>query len=99
MTAEIGEAMEEMRAFLFSHVYRNSPAKHEEKKAVELLCRLYEHYTAHPEEMPPFYRDHIEAEGTERMVCDYIAGMTDNYAIATYRDLFIPEVWKGNNHD
>ena len=99
MTAEIGEAMEEMRRFLFEHVYKNSPAKHEEKKAVELLCRLYEYYAAHPEEMPDFYREHLETEGIERMVCDYISGMTDQYAIATYRSLFIPEVWKGRKHD
>lgn len=99
MTAEIGEAMEEMRRFLFTHVYKNSPAKHEEKKAVELLCRLYEYYAAHPQELPTFYRDHLETEGVERMVCDYISGMTDQYAIATYRTLFIPEVWKGRNHD
>ncbi|MBE6655661.1 MAG: deoxyguanosinetriphosphate triphosphohydrolase [Ruminococcaceae bacterium] len=99
MTSEIGEAMEEMRRFLFTHVYKNSPAKTEEKKAVELLCRLYEYYAAHPEEMPPFYRDHLETEGVSRMVCDYISGMTDQYAIATYRTLFIPEVWKGKKHD
>lgn len=99
MTPEIGEAMMEMRSFLFAHVYGNSPAKYEESKAVELLCRLYEHYVKHPEEMPDFYREHIEAEGVERMACDYIAGMTDPYAISTYRSLFIPEVWKGKKHD
>lgn len=99
MIPEIGEAMEEMRHFLFDHVYKNSPAKHEEGKAVELLCRLYEHYVAHPEGLPAFYRDHMEKEGVGRMVCDYISGMTDQFAIATYRDLFIPEVWKGKSHD
>ena len=95
MTPEIGEAMIEMRRFLFDHVYKNSPAKHEEGKAVELLCRLFEHYSRHPEQLPAFYRDHIETEGVGRMVCDYIAGMTDRFAIDTYRALFIPEVWKG----
>ena len=70
-----------------------------EKKAVELLCRLYEYYTAHPDDLPDFYREHAETEGVERMVCDYISGMTDQDAIATYRSLFIPEVWKGKNHD
>lgn len=95
MTPEIGEAMTEMRAFLGENVYRNSPAKDEEKKAMELLCRLFEYYVKNPEQLPAFYRDHIEAEGVGRMVCDYIAGMTDQYAIATYRSLAIPEVWKG----
>ena len=95
MIPEIGEAMEEMRAFLGKHVYKNSPAKYEESKSVELLCRLFEYYVKHPEELPAFYREHMEAEGVERMVCDYISGMTDRFAIATYRTLFIPEVWKG----
>ncbi|MCQ2385808.1 MAG: deoxyguanosinetriphosphate triphosphohydrolase [Clostridia bacterium] len=95
MTPDVGEAMMEMRAFLTEHIYHNSPAKREEKKAEELLCRLFEYFTGHPEEMPPFYYRNIEKEGTERMVCDFIAGMTDRYAIDLYSDLFIPEVWKG----
>ena len=99
MTAEVGEAMMEMRAFLMDHVYHNSPAKKEEKKAEELLTRLYEHFVENPHEMPEFYYENTEREGVERMVCDYISGMTDQYAIATYRRLFIPEVWKGRGHD
>ncbi len=95
MTPEIGEAMMEMRAFLGDNVYRNSPAKDEEKKAMDLLCHLFEYYVKNPEQLPDFYRDHIDSEGLARMVCDYIAGMTDQYAIAMYRSLVIPEVWKG----
>lgn len=99
MTAEVGDAMMEMRQFLMDHVYHNSPAKTEEKKAHELLCRLFEHFEAHPNEMPRFYYEQCEKEGVKRMVCDYIAGMTDRYAIDTYRRLFIPQVWKGKLHD
>ena len=89
----------EMRAFLMENVYTGSPAQHEEGRAVELLCRLFEYYTKRPEALPAFYREHLEKEGTERMVCDYISGMTDQFAIATYERLFIPKVWKGVSHD
>ncbi len=99
MTAEIGESMMAMRSYLMEHVYRNSPAKTEEKKAEELLIRLFEHFSKHPSEMPEFYFLECEKQGVGRMVCDYISGMTDRYAIDTYRRLFIPEVWKGRAHD
>ena len=99
MTSEVGEAMMEMRAFLMDNVYTGSPAQHEEGRAVELLCRLFEYYTKRPEELPAFYRAHLETEGVERMVCDYISGMTDQFAIATYERLFIPQVWKGVSRD
>ena len=99
MTAEIEEAMNEMRDYLDERVYQGSPAKIEEYKGEALLCRLFEYYVAHPEELPAFFRAHIEDEGKERMVCDYIAGMTDQFAIRTYQRLFIPEVWKGKSRD
>ena len=99
MTADVGEAMMEMRAFLTANVYHDSPAKSEERKAEEVLTRLFEHFVSHPEQMPDFYYENTEKEGVERMVCDYISGMTDQYAIATFRRLFIPEVWKGRTHD
>ena len=99
MVDEVYEAMMEMRKYLTDHVYKNSPVKKEETKAEELLLRLFEHYITHPEEMPPFYYENTEKEGVARMVCDYIAGMTDRYALDSYRRLFVPEVWKGKLRD
>lgn len=99
MLPDVYEAMMEMRAFLTEHVYHNSPAKTEQSKAEELLTRLFDHYVSHPEQMPAFYYENTEREGVERMVCDYISGMTDRYAIECYRRLFIPEVWKGTRLD
>ncbi len=95
MSEEIGGAMMELREFLFENVYMNSAAKSEDKKAMELLARLFEHFVKHPEEMPEIFRKNIETESVERCVCDYISGMTDRYAIDLYRDLFIPKVWSG----
>ena len=99
MMPEVYEAMMEMRGFLMERVYHNSPAKTEQSKAEELLSRLFEHYVRHPEEMPDFYYENTEKEGVERMVCDYISGMTDRYAIESYRRLFVPEVWRGKRRD
>lgn len=95
MADEVKQATDELRKFLFASVYTNPVAKGEESKAKELLARLFEYYVKNPEEMPGVYRANLESEPTERCVCDFISGMTDRYAIETYRSLFIPEVWRG----
>ncbi len=93
---DVGRAMSALREFLFERVYRNPVAKSEEGKARELLTRLYEHYVKHPEEMPELYRRNRESEGVERCACDFVAGMTDRYAIEIYSDLYVPKVWRGS---
>lgn len=95
MEPEIGEATDKLRKFLFDSVYTNPIAKSEDSKAQELLASLFHHFSAHPEEMPESYRKNIDAEGIPRCVCDFISGMTDRYAIETYKTLFIPRVWNG----
>ena len=95
MADDVRQATDELRKFLFASVYTNPVAKGEESKAKELLARLFEYYVKNPEEMPGVYRANLESEPTERCVCDFISGMTDRYAIETYRSLFIPEVWRG----
>ena len=95
MTPEIGEAMDKLRDFLFESVYRNPIAKSQENKSKELLVRLFEYYVKNPEKMPDLYYRNTRDEQVERCVCDFISGMTDRYAIETYRELFIPEVWRG----
>lgn len=95
MTDEIGKATEDLRSFLFEHVYMNPVAKSEDKKAKDLLIKLFEYFVAHPDKMPELYYRNIKEEPVERCVCDYISGMTDRYAIDMYHSLFIPEVWRG----
>ena len=95
MTEEVGEATDRLRAFLFDRVYRNPVAKGEESKAKELLFRLFEYFCQNPERMPELYVRNLEEEGVGRCVCDYLAGMTDRYAIELYRALYIPRVWGG----
>ena len=95
MTDEIGEATMALRDFLRRNVYTNSLAKADEDKAKDLLICLYQYFCENPEKMPALYYGNIERDGLGRCVCDYISGMTDRYAIATYEDIFIPKVWKG----
>lgn len=95
MTQEVGEAMDELRSFLFETVYLNPAAKGEENKAKDMLAFLFEYFVKHPDKMPELYVRNIEEESVERCVCDYISGMTDRYAIDLYSELFIPRVWRG----
>ena len=95
MSEEIGGAMQDLRKFMFQIVYTNPAAKGEEAKAERLLCELYAHYMGHIEILPEQYqRMHSEGEKKERVVCDYISGMTDQYAVAKYREFFLPKAWE-----
>lgn len=95
MTPEIGKAMMDLRAFLFENVYRNPAAKSEEVRARDMLRRMFEYFVKYPEKMPmDEFRIDIVEDNVERRVCDYIAGMTDRYAIHVFENLFIPKVWK-----
>lgn len=93
MTPEIAEAMRAFREFMFEAVYRNPKAKSEESKVKGILEALYECYTKDLNRLPADYRAVAEREGAERAVCDYIAGMTDQYAVRQYSALFIPGGW------
>ena len=100
MTPEIREATTALRAFLFERVYRNPVAKGEETKAKEVVYALFTHYVTNPDKLPERYKTRIgtaEGETVERAVADFISGMTDRYAIETYRDCFVPRVWRGSN--
>ena len=89
----VEKALADLRAFMFERVYRNPIAKGEESKARDMLKRLYEYYYQHPEAIPEDFQPQMSFEGMERTVCDYIAGMTDNYAVDKYTELFIPKGW------
>lgn len=95
MPDDVKKATDDLRHFLFEHVYLNPLAKGEEIKAKELLFKLFEYYVKNPDKMPEMYRRNIESESVERCVCDFISGMTDRYAIETYQEIFVPKVWRG----
>ena len=78
---------------MYDAVYLNPRAKGEESKAKDMLRRLYEYYFAHPEAIPQDFQPQLSLDGMERTVCDYIAGMTDNYAVHKYTEIFVPAGW------
>ena len=94
MMPEIRAAHDALHEFLMQHVYHNSAAKAEDSKAKALVKRLYAYFQSHPEEMPAEYRAIAERFSPDRAVCDYIAGMSDDYAIQTYQKLFVPRSWE-----
>jgi len=87
-------ALLDLRQFMFERVYRNPVAKGQEQKAKEMLKRMYEYYICNPEALPVDFQPQLSFDGMERTVCDYIAGMTDNYAVDKYTELFIPMGWQ-----
>ncbi len=96
MSKETEEAMYELRRFMFDHVYKNPVAKSEEVKAQRMITQLYEYYMDHIELLPGKYLRMLEDQGEdrERVVCDYIAGMTDQYAITKFNEFFMPMSWQ-----
>lgn len=97
MSPEIFQAMQDLRKFMFVNVYTNQKAKGEEVKAKELLEKLFNFYIEHPMEMPAQYTNMMaEGEKADRVICDYIAGMTDQYAIAKFTEYFVPRAWQVN---
>jgi dGTPase len=93
LTGEVGEATWELRDFMFKNVYIGSKAKNEEEKAMNCVKQLFYYYKDKPEKMPLEYVKRIDKWGLEQVVCDYIAGMTDRYALSEYVNLFIPHPW------
>ena len=95
MSPEVADAMQGLRQFMFQSVYTNPIAKGEETKAKELLERLFVYYLKHIDVLPTYYLQMLEeGEENDRVVCDYIAGMTDQYAVAKYNEYFMPKSWQ-----
>ena len=95
MSEEVEEAMTGLRKFMFENVYRNPVAKREENKAVEMVKKLYAYYMEHEDLIPDEFKrlSMMYGDSKEQIVCDYIAGMTDNYAVKTFQEIFVPESW------
>jgi len=94
MRPEVEKAMEDLRSFMFERVYRNPVAKGEEVKARFILRELYQYYVKNPEKLPADFLPQLDFDGMPRTVCDYIAGMTDKYAVYKYQEIFIPHGWQ-----
>lgn len=93
MAPEVEKAHNSLRSFMFEYVYTNPVAKGQESKAEALVEKLYGYYLKNLDKLPEFYRSLMEKFPRERVICDYIAGMTDQYAVNQYEALFIPKFW------
>lgn len=93
MSSEVYEAMIELRSFLFENVYIGSEAKRDENKAKYVIEELFYNFMSKPEMLPADVQAQISVYGKERSIVDYIAGMTDRYAIKKFYELFIPSSW------
>ena len=81
---------------MFQKVYLNPIAKLEESKAIKMLTELYAYYIDHPEAMSREYVALIEKKGVpkDRAVCDWLSGMTDQYSMKKFKEIFIPRAWE-----
>ena len=96
MSDPVRTALDALKDFLFEHVYQGSAAKADVGKAQRLLHELFDYFVAHPDEMGDDARQSLETGRTsvERVVCDFLAGMTDRFAIRTHERLFVPRAWE-----
>lgn len=95
MSKETEEAFQELRTFMFENLYKNPIAKSEETKAKAMLEQLYHYYMEHVDILPEKYlRMYDAGEDKGRVVCDYIAGMTDQFAINRFNEFFLPKAWQ-----
>lgn len=86
-------AFEALHSFMFDQVYTNPICKSEETKAIDMIIWLYEYFSL-PARLPPEFRRICDAQGPQRAAVDYIAGMTDRFAVHTFEDCFVPKTWK-----
>lgn len=96
MSEEIYEATMTLRAFLFEKVYIGSKAKEQEDKAKVMLQLLFDFFISNPHKLPLEFIKIAKNEGTPQAVCDYIAGMTDDFALHTFQEIFLPSPWPAN---
>lgn len=95
MAPDVETAFFQMHKFMYDKVYLSEVAKSEEKKAVYIVEWLYKYFKKNNQKLPEDIKEVCKRESLDRGVCDYIAGMTDDFAIKLFKDLFIPKPWKG----
>ena len=97
MDEATAQAYEKLHKFLFDTVYRNPVVKAEETKVDGIVSGIYEYLVKNPDKLDNEYSIIREREGIERAAADYIAGMTDHFAVMTYSNIYIPKEWKYNS--
>ena len=92
-SSEVEDAYLLLKDFMYSTVYVDKEAKREEGKVDKLVGELYERLSANPSLMPTFYMQIAFNEGIDRAVADYISGMSDQFAVRLFEELFVPQKW------
>jgi dGTPase len=93
MSPEVLAVVDELREYMFSTVYTDSAAKEDDPKTHFVVQRLFEYFCEHPEDLPDEWRANPRNEPIQRRVADYIAGMTDRYAIQVFERFYVPGPW------
>ncbi len=93
MADDVQDAFDRLHEFMFGNVYTNPKCKGEESKAIELVAQLYRFFCENVELMPHEYIQTAQKEGVDRAACDYVAGMTDRFALYTFEKHFVPKTW------
>ena len=93
MSEDVESAMNALRKFMFEYVYVGSSAKKEEKKVDGIIEGIFTYYCQKPDALPLHMQEIAWTQGVERAVCDYIAGMSDRFAVYTFNDIYVPRSW------
>ena len=94
MEKDVAAATMELRTFMFNNVYNDITFRTEEARADRMLTALYEYYMKNPDELPEFFSDRLNGEDVDVVLCDYISGMSDMFAVKTFNEIFVPKNWK-----
>ena len=94
MEEEIANATNELRTFMFQRVYNQKAFKDEEERADRMISALYEYYRNNLDKLPDFFIGRLELDNVDTVICDYISGMSDLYAIKMFDQIFVPKNWK-----
>ncbi len=94
LSDDVCDAMYELRRFLFERVYKSEKKNKEESKGCYIIREMYKHFMKNTDELPEEYKMFLKDYPASQVVCDYIAGMSDPYAIAIFNEIFVPKAWK-----
>ena len=91
LAPDVDEAMTELRRFMFEKVYMMETAKKEEERADQMLSCMYNYFSNNSDKLPDVYKSLLTSYDLPTVICDYLSGMTDRYAIKVFTQIFIPQ--------
>ena len=92
LSDEVKEVMDIFRNFMFEHIYHSETLAHERRQAVFVLRELYEWFLKHFDELPKEFVQREKRWGRQKIVTDYVAGLTDSYAVQLFHEIYMPPV-------